>query len=50
MDKTEVKPTWRLVWGLWWKMFLISLALYAIIGLIMFFTVSAAFLPFLGGW
>jgi hypothetical protein len=30
----EVKPTWRLAWGLWWRMFLISLGISVIIGLI----------------
>jgi len=32
----EVKPTWKLAWGLWWRMLLISLGLYAVIGLIVF--------------
>jgi hypothetical protein len=31
----EVKPTWRLAWGLWWRMFLISLGASVIIGLIL---------------
>jgi hypothetical protein len=30
----EVKPTWRLAWGLWWRMLLISLGISVIIGLI----------------
>jgi len=47
----EIKPTWRLAWGLWWKCVLITLGLYAVIVLIMFFTVGAGFLSFLlGGW
>jgi hypothetical protein len=33
---TEVKPTWKLAWGLWWRMFLISLGIGVIIGAIMF--------------
>jgi len=32
----EVKPTWRLAWGLWWRMFLIGLGISVIIGAIMF--------------
>jgi hypothetical protein len=27
----EVKPTWKLAWGLWWRMFLIGLGISAII-------------------
>jgi hypothetical protein len=28
----EVRPTWRLAWGLWWRMFLITLGMGVIIG------------------
>jgi hypothetical protein len=31
----EVRPTWRLAWGLWWRMFLISLGICVIIGVIL---------------
>jgi hypothetical protein len=31
----EVKPTWRLAWGLWWRMFLIGLGVSVVIGLIL---------------
>lgn len=31
----EVRPTWRLAWGLWWRMFLISLGVFAVISLIL---------------
>jgi len=31
----EVKPTWKLAWGLWWRTFLISLGIGAIITLIL---------------
>jgi len=31
----EVKPTWRFAWGLWWRMFLISLGIGLIIGAIL---------------
>jgi hypothetical protein len=27
----EIKPTWRLAWGLWWRMTLIGLGISAII-------------------
>ena len=32
----EVKPTWKLAWGLWWRMFLFSLGISVVIGLILF--------------
>jgi hypothetical protein len=32
----EVKPTWKLAWGLWWRGFLISLGIGAIVTLILF--------------
>ena len=40
----DVNPTWRLAWGLWWRMFLISLGVFAIISLILF-AVGVAFIP-----
>ena len=30
----EVKPTWKLAWGMWWRMFLIGLGIFVIIGVI----------------
>lgn len=33
---SEVRPTWRLAWGLWWRMMLISLGISVIIGIILF--------------
>lgn len=50
MDKTEVKPTWSLAWGLFWRQFLISLGIYAIIMLIMFLAGVFTLLPLLGGY
>ena len=47
----EIKPTWRLAWGLFWRFFLISLGIYAVIVAITFLIISiigASFLPFLG--
>jgi Mg/Co/Ni transporter MgtE len=35
MDENEVRPTWRLAWGLWWRMLLISLGMGLIIGAIL---------------
>lgn len=32
----EVKPTWRLAWGLWWRMSLLGLGVSVIIGLILY--------------
>ena len=40
----EVRPTWRLAWGLWWRMFLISLGIGVIITLILGL-VSASLIP-----
>jgi hypothetical protein len=37
----EVRPTWKLAWGLWWRMFLISLGISVIIGVILFFVCKA---------
>ena len=37
----EVRPTWRLAWGLWWRMFLISLGIGVIITLILFLVRSS---------
>jgi len=31
----EVKPTWQLAWGLWWRGFLITLGIAVVIGVIM---------------
>ena len=31
----EVRPTWRLAWGLWWRMFLITLGIVVIISSIL---------------
>ena len=33
-NQVEVKPTWRLAWGLFWRMFLIELGVAAVIWLI----------------
>jgi hypothetical protein len=45
----EVKPTWKLAWGLWWRWFLISLGIGAIIWLIMFL-VGVSIIPWLTPW
>ena len=47
MDKVEVKPTWGLAWGLWWRMFLIGLGVSVVIWLILFIVVGAAIAPFI---
>ena len=49
MEKVEVKPTWQLAWGLVWRMFLISLGIYAIIFGIMFRVFGPAILSLLLG-
>ena len=45
----EVKPTWKLAWGLWWRMFLISLGIGAIITLILAL-VSVSLIPWFIFW
>ena len=48
----EVKVTWRLAWGLWWRMVLISLGVYAVIAIILLIIAliaGVAFLPYLQG-
>ena len=48
----DIKPTWRLAWGLFWRFFLISLGIYAVIGAIIFLIIlitGATLLPFLAG-
>jgi hypothetical protein len=47
MDEVEVKATWRLTWGLYWRMLLIGLGITVILWLIIFLTVGATLLPFL---
>jgi len=32
----EVKPTWQLAWGLWWRGVLITLGIAVVLGAIMF--------------
>ena len=45
----EVKPTWRLAWGLWWRLFLITLGISAIIWVIISL-VSASCIHWLIPW
>ncbi|MDY7018603.1 MAG: hypothetical protein SU899_00790 [Chloroflexota bacterium] len=47
----EIRPTWKLAWGLWWRMFLISLGISVVVGGIMFL-VGMSFVPWgsLFGW
>jgi len=46
----EIKVTWGLAWGLWWRMMLITLGIYAVIGVIVFIAGAAALIPFLAGF
>jgi len=46
----EIKVTWRLAWGLYWRMLLIGLGMSLVIWLVMFILLGAALLPFLGGF
>jgi len=43
-EKVQVKPTWGLAWGLWWRMFLITLGIWVVIALIAWFTVLGTLL------
>jgi len=40
----EIRPTWRLAWGLWWRMLLINLGVSVVIGVILFL-VGISFVP-----
>ena len=46
----EIKVTWGFAWSLWWRCMLITLGIYAVIGIIAFIAGAAAFIPFLGSW
>jgi hypothetical protein len=50
MEEIEVKVTWRLAWGLFWRWFLIQLGISIVLGIIWFFVLAAIFVPFMGGW
>jgi hypothetical protein len=39
----EVRPTWKLAWGIWWRMLLISLGIAVIISAILFAVGVATF-------
>jgi len=46
--ENEVKPTWKLAWGLWWRMFLIGLGVSAVVGVLMYlvaWTLMLRFVP-----
>lgn len=44
MGDNEVKPTWKLAWGLWWRIVLISIGVQAVVMGILFL-VGASFIP-----
>ena len=49
----EVKPTWCLAWGLWWRMMLITLGIYVVIGIIALIATliaGIALIPFIPGF
>ena len=46
----EIKVTWKLAWGLWWRMTLIGLGVSFIIWLILFLVIGAALIPFMGSF
>jgi hypothetical protein len=47
MEEVEVKATWRLAWGLFWRQFLIGLGVSAVMWLIMFVLLGITFLSVL---
>jgi hypothetical protein len=50
----EIRPTWRLAWGLWWRGVLITLGIAAVIWGIMFVLYLAGVIAMpwcgTGGW
>jgi hypothetical protein len=48
-DKVDVKITWGLVWALWWRMMLITIGIYVVIGLVAFAMGVTTLIPFLQG-
>jgi len=43
----EVRPTWKLAWGLWWRMFLITLGIAVIVMAIVAAVTGLSFCPWL---
>jgi hypothetical protein len=43
----EVRPTWKLAWGLWWRMFLISLGIGLILWVILAVVTGMSIIPWL---
>ena len=50
MEQVDVKPTWVLAWGLFWRMTLITLGIYGVVFGILFAIVGAALISYLGVW
>jgi hypothetical protein len=48
-EKVEVKPTWKLAWGLFWRMLLIWIGIVVVIALISWYTVLGPMLAPLFG-
>lgn len=46
----EVRPTWKLAWGLWWRMFLISLGIGLIIAAIVAVATGLSIIPWMMCW
>jgi len=53
MEKVEIKVTWGFTWALLWRMMLIGLGVYAVLGIITLVVAliigDTTFIPFLGG-
>ncbi len=43
----EVRPTWKLAWGMWWRMFLITLGIALIIWVIIALAWGLSIVPWL---
>jgi hypothetical protein len=43
----EVRPTWKLAWGMWWRMFLITLGIALIIWVIIALVWGLSIVPWL---
>ena len=43
----EVRPTWKLAWGMWWRMFLITLGIVLIVWAIVAAVMGLSIIPWL---
>jgi hypothetical protein len=46
----EVRPTWKLAWGMWWRMFLITLGIAVIVVAIIAVVTGLSIIPWFTCW